>query len=83
MSNSRSNSGRGRTGLPDRVRDDVPSGASSGTPTARPSNAPTGASAVSEDCVGFRYSWPCGHQQNLLSDGNGCLLADDAALISE
>lgn len=82
MSSPSSNPRGGRTGLPDRVRDDVPSGAPSGAPHPGPWNPPTGAHAVSEDCVGFRYSWQCGHQQNLLADGNGCLLADDAALIN-
>ena len=83
MSSSANLPRSGRTGLPDRVRDVVPSGAPSGTPTAGPSNPPTGATAVSSDCVGFRLSWPCGHQQNLLADGHGCLLADDVALTSE
>ncbi len=82
MSSSSNASRGGGTGLPDRVRDDIPSGAPSGAPHAGPWNPPTGAHAVSEDCVGFRYSWPCGHQQNLLADGNGCLLVDDAALQS-
>ncbi len=83
MSHLRSNSGRsGRTEQPDRLRNDFLSGPLSGVPTAGPSWPPTGATAVSRDCIGFQHNWPCGHQQNLLGDGNGCLLADDAALIN-
>ena len=67
MSHSRQNS-RGGSGVP------------SGNPTAGPSRPPTGATAVSRDCVGFQHNWPCGHQQNLLVDGHGCLLTDDTAL---
>ena len=45
-------------------------------------NTPTSATAVSHDCVGFYYSWPCGHTQNSLHDSNGCLLQDDPGLLN-
>ena len=79
MSHSRSDSGAGRYANLGGAPSEAPR-ASLSTPTDL--LASTGATAVAQDCIGFRRTWPCGHHQDLLACGHGCPIADHAALLN-